>query len=278
LRTRSLSVNIEGMKKSTFVGTLIATFLVSGAASANKLHFHGDLDHDHEVTPPTIDGHNPTGTADFVFDDVSKQLCGKISWTDLTGPATGAHVHQAPPGLPDADGVAPAQGKLIIGLPAGVKADDSVTFNFTLNPAFEASLLAEEIYTNVHTAANAKGESRSTMFQVDTGPDITCPAPTNPDGGTSTPPVPDSGASSSGATSSGGSTSGAASSSSGAASSGAASSGATSSGSTSGEDATKPAADKGCSTSGSPVSALAFAFVVGAGIVLVSSRSRRRRR
>jgi hypothetical protein len=171
------------MKTSAFVGTIAATFLIVSAAHAAKKNYQVDLSPDQENVTPDLGNADPTGSAKFTYDDQTKQLCGEITYTGLTGAAMGIHIHQAPPGNPEGDGVAPAQGKLII--PVG---PSPVKFNFTLPQAFADSLDADELYANIHTVKNDKGEIRSQTpwDQPANATAVVCPPPTNPDGGVST--------------------------------------------------------------------------------------------
>jgi hypothetical protein len=99
-----------------------------------------------------------------------------FGFTDLTGPATLAHIHgPAPAGAmadvlidlagfhaPAAD---PAKGGLISG-------------SAVLTPANVSNLLAGFLYVNVHTATNPLGEIRGQLIPVtNNAPRVTCPVP-----------------------------------------------------------------------------------------------------
>lgn len=160
--------------RSTLCLGLVGVALLSAeSARAADAHFAGDLDPTQEVTPPVgLDGHQPTGGAVFTYNDATKTLCGRIEYDDLTGPPTGIHVHQAPMGQPHADG--PTTAKVIIPISAS-----PVVFKVVLDKAWERSLVEGEIYANVHTATNSKGEIRATM---DPCPDCEDVAVDCPDG------------------------------------------------------------------------------------------------
>lgn len=99
-------------------------------------------------------------------------------FTDLTGPATGAHIH----GPAAADGTAVvihdfmATGQL---LPAGDPAKGGMILgNFVLNDTQTADLMAGLYYINIHTAQNPAGEIRGQLIPQQNGvPTITCPDP-----------------------------------------------------------------------------------------------------
>ncbi|QJE95997.1 CHRD domain-containing protein [Luteolibacter luteus] len=120
----------------------------------------------------------------ITFDTTTKLLSLPIAYgsfggfTNLTGPATAAHIHgpasttaTAPPihdflsaGQHLAAPV-PAEGGVIVG-------------SVTLNAANEASLLGGLLYVNIHTAANANGEIRGQLVQSTGSPTVTCPEET----------------------------------------------------------------------------------------------------
>jgi uncharacterized protein (TIGR03382 family) len=171
------------------VAVITALLLATGTVQAAKRNYSGELRPRNEVTAPDLTrdagGRNfrPYGEIEATYDDVTKELCGRfVRFTDLSGPATGMHIHEAPMNQPEADG--PADRKLII--PPGAP---PVLFNVKLDTAFETALVKGEVYANVHTDKNPKGEMRGTLYAFDFGEEITCPAPTQPptttpDGGT----------------------------------------------------------------------------------------------
>ncbi|MSO65386.1 MAG: CHRD domain-containing protein [Alphaproteobacteria bacterium] len=90
-----------------------------------------------------------TGTATLTFDTVSRKLDYEVTYSGLSGPATGAHIH----------------------MPAAVGANAGVAIPFaspaspikgsaTLTEGQTDDLLGGRSYVNVHTAANAGGEIR----------------------------------------------------------------------------------------------------------------------
>jgi len=87
-----------------------------------------------------------------VVDPATLEITGGITFAGLTGAPTGAHIHNAPPGLP---------GAIIITLViAGDNATAIVPAGTTLTSAQYTELLNGYLYFNVHTAGNPDGEIR----------------------------------------------------------------------------------------------------------------------
>ena len=247
--------------KSWFVlAGVIPMLLVSSAASAATKTYTTDLRTDQENVAPDVDGHDPKGTGTFTFNDVTKELCGRITFGDLTGAPTGVHIHQSPPDDPTGDGL----NKLLI-----PPAENPIIFNLKLDKAFELSLVKGELYANVHTAKNTAGEIRSTSpWYLNAGAaPIACPGAT-PQGDAG------AGANDAGSTPDAGTTD-------------------TTSGGTSGEPTTTPqeklppalsdpappaaVEDSGCNTAGAPTGGLSLAILIGVGIA-ATTRLRRKKR
>ena len=134
-------------KARTMLATLAlgAAIALTGSAFAEKMKV--TLDSKSEVPPNTSAA---TGTADVDYDAASKKLTWKLTYSGLSGPATGAHFH------------GPAEA----GKNAGVKV---AIPNATSSPAEGSAILTDEqaadltagkYYINVHTAANPGGEIR----------------------------------------------------------------------------------------------------------------------
>jgi len=125
--------------------TLGAAVALSAPAFAEK--FKATLDGATEVPPKTTSG---KGTADIDYDAATKKLTWKLTYSDLTGPATAAHFHG--PAEPGANaGVA---------VPIPNPTTDPNEGSATLTDAQAADLMAGKYYVNVHTAANPAGEIR----------------------------------------------------------------------------------------------------------------------
>src|SRR5471032_2115400 len=136
----------------TMLATLAlgATIAFAGPALAEKMKV--TLDSKSEVPPNTSAG---TGTADVDYDAASKKLTWKLTYSGLSGPATGAHFH------------GPAEA----GKNAGVKVaipnatSSPAEGSATLTDAQAADLMAGKYYVNVHTAANPGGEIRGQVMK-----------------------------------------------------------------------------------------------------------------
>jgi CHRD domain len=122
-----------------------ATVASAGPAFADQMKV--TLDGKSEVPPNASAG---TGTADVDYDAASKKLTWKLTYSGLSGPATGAHFH----------------GPAEVGTNAGVKV---AIPNASSSPAEGSAILTDEqaadltagkYYINVHTAANPGGEIR----------------------------------------------------------------------------------------------------------------------
>ncbi len=145
----------------TSYGSLLRAALVTGAAAAalagcgmmpgsNTASFSGAMSGAAEVPPNMARG---TGMAEAWLDKKSNLLKWKITYTGLSGPATGAHFH----------------GPAAAGANAGVVVPFASTTSpiegqATLTAAQAADLMAGKWYANVHTAANPGGEIRGQML------------------------------------------------------------------------------------------------------------------
>jgi len=104
-----------------------------------------------QETPPVATP--ATGTATLAYDDASNLLSWDISFSGLIGTVTNAHFHG-----PAAPGVA-AGVRVGIAFNAGVTADTLIG-STTITDAFEAELLADLWYINIHTTFRPGGEIR----------------------------------------------------------------------------------------------------------------------
>jgi len=118
-------------------------------AWAETIAFTAELSGANEVPPNTS---SASGKAEASLDSATKALTYSVTFTGLTGPAIGAHIH------------GPAE--------AGKNAGIVVPFNFvaspikgtaTLTDAQMADLMAGRWYVNIHTAAHPGGELRGQL-------------------------------------------------------------------------------------------------------------------
>lgn len=137
-----------------------------------------------EVPPAT-----GTGSGDEVFTGITYNTDTNVlsyalgygsfaGFTDLTGPATAAHIHGPAPvtgtALPIHDFFTATQH-----IPAPVPTTGGLIVGATtLSAANETSLLAGQLYINIHTAANPNGELRAQLVESTSGaPTVVCPEP-----------------------------------------------------------------------------------------------------
>jgi hypothetical protein len=128
---------------------LSATAALASCASGPKTEtFHATLTANQE-TPPTKS--NGTGHGDFVLNLATKQLSWTVTYVNLTGDATAAHIHG-----PGAPGVA---APIVVDLaPSGLQ--NPIKGVTTLSDAQVADLEAGKDYVNIHTVQNKGGEIR----------------------------------------------------------------------------------------------------------------------
>ena len=169
------------MARASAAFLALFAFLIAHAASAAPITVRAFLDGPSEATPNASPG---TGTALVTFDSVAHTMQVDVSFADLIGTTTAAHIHCciAPPGVA---GVA-SQTPSFVGFPLGVTGGTySELFDMTLassfNPAFVtgnggtvaaaeaalfAGLLAGTAYFNIHTTAFPAGEIRGFFLEV----------------------------------------------------------------------------------------------------------------
>jgi hypothetical protein len=111
--------------------------------------FKASLSGKSEVPPNATAG---TGSVTATYDDASKKLTWKGTYSGLTGPATAAHFHGPAPEGKNADVLVPIS-------PNGPSFEGSAT----LNDAQAKALMDGDMYVNVHTATNKGGEIRGQL-------------------------------------------------------------------------------------------------------------------
>lgn len=126
-----------------------AALTFSAPSMAAMVNFKADLKASTEVPPNDSKG---SGTVTATYDDATKKLTWKGSYTGLSGPATAAHMHgPASPGK--------NAGVMIPISPATSPLEGSAT----LNDDQAKALMAGDMYVNVHTATNKGGEIRGQL-------------------------------------------------------------------------------------------------------------------
>ncbi len=132
--------------KTSSVLALGLSMALAGPALAEKVAMKAQFTSAAEVPANTSKG---SGSAAITFDTASKALSWKLTYSDLSGPATMAHFH----------GPAEAGKNAGVAVPIPNTASGSEG-TATLTDAQAADLMAGKYYVNVHTAANPGGEIR----------------------------------------------------------------------------------------------------------------------
>jgi hypothetical protein len=128
------------------IGTMVA---FAGPAFADKMK--ATLDGKSQVPPNTSSG---TGAADIDYDQASKKLSWKLTYSGLSGPPTAAHFHgPAEPGK---------NAGVAVPIPNTASGSEG---SATLTDAQAADLMAGKYYVNVHTEANKGGEIRGQVMK-----------------------------------------------------------------------------------------------------------------
>lgn len=137
---------------STTLGLITALAAVSGSACSDKdekTTAKDTLSAAMEVPAP-VGAEAATGEFAYDLDESESELHYTLAVFNLTGPATAAHLHKAPPGV-----AGPVAVPLVTpdtGASAG---------RVTLTAEQIADLKAGNLYVNVHTAMNPMGEIRA---------------------------------------------------------------------------------------------------------------------
>ena len=100
-----------------------------------------------EVPPVTTNG---SGAVEATLNKETNVLRWTITYSGLSGPATGAHFH----------GPAPAGQNAGVALPITGSLASPIKGEATLTATQAADLMAGQWYVNLHTAANPNGELR----------------------------------------------------------------------------------------------------------------------
>jgi len=175
-------ISMSMLKTSVKLLCFAAVLLTGSSAYATVITYVGTLNGANESP---ANGSPGTGTALVSYNTVTQMLEVQVTFADLTGPNTAAHIHccTTTPFVGTA-GVATVT-PTFTGFPIGPSGTYNHAFDLTLsssyNPAFvtahagsvpdsEAALLAGlasgTAYLNIHTAQNPGGEIRSFLVAV----------------------------------------------------------------------------------------------------------------
>jgi hypothetical protein len=139
--------------RTALVATIGASALAFATPSmAAVVTFKAQLSAANEVPPNSS---KATGEITATFDDATKKLTWKGTYSGLTGPEVAAHFHgDAPPSPPAAN------AKIEVPAPAPSSPFEG---SATLTDAQAAALMAGKWYFNIHTAAHKGGEIRGAV-------------------------------------------------------------------------------------------------------------------
>ena len=139
-------------RRFLLASALSAVFIT--AASAATVTYTARLSGRSEVPKTESKG---TGKLDATFDTQTKALAYTVTFSDLTGPATAAHIHGPATRAQSAGVVAPLGDK---------NPTSPITGSVTLTDDQVKALQSSKLYVNVHTAANPGGEVRGQIVAV----------------------------------------------------------------------------------------------------------------
>ena len=139
-----------GLSRAALMTLAVAgAFAVAPAAFAEVVPLKADLKASNEVPP---NDSAATGAAEASFDTETKAFSAAVTFSSLSGPAIGVHIH----------------GPADQGANAGIvlrfdSVESPVQLSATLTDAQTADLLAGKLYVNVHTELNPGGEIRGNL-------------------------------------------------------------------------------------------------------------------
>lgn len=144
-------------RRHAVFGALAAATVALGSSGCSSMHstsvnvvrLGAQLGGAQEVPAKAVPG---TGTAEVEYNRQTHVLHYKVSYSGLTGPVTGAHIHG--PAAPGANA-----GVLIPFKPS----PSPITGEATITPAQAGDLQAGLYYVNLHTPANPAGEIRGQL-------------------------------------------------------------------------------------------------------------------
>lgn len=136
------------MKKTFILCLMLFSFLFS---QSQIRYLKGTLEGTQEVPPLTVPG---SGVVIVKYDMSAKTLQLWGDYAALTGPISGSHIHRGEPGV---------AGPIVIDLVNSGDTTGTLTAKATLTQAQEDSLLAGNMYANVHTPTNQGGELRAQL-------------------------------------------------------------------------------------------------------------------
>ena len=131
----------------------VSALIAAAPALAEVVHFSAKLDGASETPPNDSKG---VGEAHVILDTVKHKVSWKVTYSDLTGPATMAHFHG-----PAAAGVAAP-----VAIPLTPPLASPITGSADITDGQIGDLRGGLWYVNVHTAAHPAGEIRGQLAEA----------------------------------------------------------------------------------------------------------------
>jgi CHRD domain len=126
-----------------------AALVIATPSMAAMMTYKAQLSAANEVPPNDSKG---TGEVTVTYDDASKKMTWKGTYSGLSGPATAAHFH------------GPAEkGKNAGVMVPMTPANGTLEGSATLTDDQAKALMSGDVYANVHTATNKAGEIRGQL-------------------------------------------------------------------------------------------------------------------
>ncbi len=142
-------MTISWSRNSIFALVAIGCLAWGGLAVAAPVSFTVPLSGAKQVPPVTTPG---KGTAALTWDPNTRVVTWRITYSDLSGPATMAHFH---------DGASGKNGPVTIWLvEKGKPVGNPIVGKATLNPSDAEKFEAGDWYINLHTKDHPDGEIR----------------------------------------------------------------------------------------------------------------------
>jgi len=146
-------------QKTISLSFLLAGVLAVGACKKdedttdpNKVNFTAAINGNSEVP---ANASTASGTFTGSLDKTTRILSYKVEYTGLT--PTAGHLHRGAPGV---------NGPVVVGFDATAVKTSPVQGTATLRQTFADSLMAGQVYVNLHTAAFPGGEIRGNISMV----------------------------------------------------------------------------------------------------------------
>ncbi len=146
---------------SVLVVAMLMLCAFASNTKADTITFTTTLSGAKETVPNSSTG---TGTATVILDDVTGKGTITLTFSGLSTPVTGSHIHCCAAQGANAPVIVPFDAFLTL---SADKLSGSITnYAFTLTSAQVAAMKSGQTYVNVHTSANPGGEIRGQLAPV----------------------------------------------------------------------------------------------------------------